>query len=157
MAEPVVIPSVSALKSFVGQKLGPSEWTPVSQEQIEAFARATGDHQWIHTDVERARRESPFGGPVAHGYLTISLAPVLLPTIVEVRGVRMAVNYGLEKMRLPAPVPSGARVRLSAELKNVREMPGGAARATIGLTFEVEGSEKPACTADAVYIYFPAS
>jgi acyl dehydratase len=156
MADPLVIPSVSALKSFVGQKLGPSEWVTVGQEQIDAFARATGDHQWIHVDVERARRESPFGGPIAHGYLTIALAPVLLPRLVEVKGVRMAVNYGLDKMRLPAPVPAGARVRLAAELKNVREMPSGAAHTTIGLVFEVEGGDKPVCTADAIYLYFPA-
>jgi acyl dehydratase len=155
MAEPVVIPSVSALKSFVGQRLGPSEWVTVGQEQIDAFARATGDHQWIHVDVDRARRESPFGGPIAHGYLTIALAPVLLPMLVEVKGVRMAVNYGLEKMRLPAPVPAGGRVRLTAELKNVREMPSGAAHTTIGLVFEVEGGDKPVCTADAIYLYFP--
>jgi acyl dehydratase len=155
VSEPVVIPNVAALKSFVGQKLGPSGWVTVGQEQIDAFARATGDQQWIHVDVERARRESPFKGPIAHGYLTISLAPVLLPTLVRVDGLRMAVNYGLEKMRLPAPVPSGARVRLAAELKNVREMPGGGARATWSLTFEVEGSDKPACVADAVYVYFP--
>jgi len=156
MSEPLVIPSVSALKSFVGQKLGPSEWVTVGQEQIDAFARATGDHQWIHVDVERARRESPFGGPIAHGYLTIALAPVLLPRLVEVKGVRLAVNYGLDKMRLPAPVPAGARVRLTAELKGVREMSSGAARATIGLTFEAEGSERPVCTADVIYLYFPA-
>jgi acyl dehydratase len=155
VAEPVSIPSISALKSFVGQKLGPSEWVTVAQRQIDAFAQATGDHQWIHVDVERARRESPFKGPIAHGYLTISLAPALLPTIVQVGGVRMGVNYGLEKMRLPAPVPSGARVRLLAELKNVREMPGGGARATWSLSFEVEGGDKPACVADAIYVYFP--
>jgi acyl dehydratase len=155
MADPLVIPSVSALKGFIGQKLGPGEWVTVGQEQIDAFARATGDHQWIHVDVERARRESPFGGPIAHGYLTIALAPVLLPKLVEVQGVRMAVNYGLEKMRLPAPVPAGARVRLTAELKNVRELPSGAAHTTIGLVFEVEGGEKPVCTADAIYLYFP--
>jgi acyl dehydratase len=156
MADPLVIPGVSALKGFIGQKLGPSDWVTVGQEQIDAFARATGDHQWIHVDVERARRDSPFGGPIAHGYLTIALAPVLLPMLVEVKGVRMAVNYGLEKMRLPAPVPSGSRVRLTAELKNVREMPSGAAHTTIGLVFEVEGGDKPVCTADAIYLYFPA-
>ena len=155
MAGPLVIPSVSALKVFVGRRVGPGEWVTVSQEQIDAFARATGDHQWIHVDVERARRESPFGGPIAHGYLTIALAPVLLPKLVEVRGARMAVNYGLEKMRLPVPVPAGARVRLTAELKNVRELPSGAAHTTIGLVFEVEGGEKPVCTADAIYLYFP--
>jgi acyl dehydratase len=92
----------------------------VTQALVDAFAEATGDHQWIHVDVERAKRESPFKQPIAHGYLTISLAPVLLPQVVRVEGVRMAVNYGLESMRLPAPVPSGARVRMSAELKDVR-------------------------------------
>jgi len=152
---PTVVPGIGALKSFVGQKLGTSDWVTVSQEQIAAFAQATGDHQWIHDDVERARRESPFKQPIAHGYLTISLAPVLLPQVVRVEGVRMAVNYGLESMRLPAPVPSGARVRMSAELKDVREMPGGGARATWGLTFEVEGGGKPACVADAIYVYLP--
>ena len=152
---PTVVPSIGSLKSFVGQKLGASDWTTVSQQQIQAFAEATGDHQWIHVDVERARRESPFKQPIAHGYLTIALAPVLLPQVVRVEGVRMAVNYGLESMRLPAPVPSGARVRMSAELKDVREMPGGGARATWGLTFEVEGGGKPVCIADAIYVYLP--
>ena len=150
-----VVPSIGALKSLVGQKLGVSDWVTVSQQQINSFAEATGDHQWIHVDVERAKRESPFKQPIAHGYLTISLAPVLLPQVVRVEGVRMAVNYGLESMRLPAPVPAGARVRMSAELKDVREMPGGGARATFGLAFEVEGGGKPACIADAIYVYYP--
>ena len=152
---PTIVPGIGALKSLVGQKLGASEWTTVSQKQIDAFAEATGDHQWIHVDVERAKRESPFKQPIAHGYLTISLAPVLLPQVVRVEGVKMAVNYGLESMRLPAPVPSGSRVRMSAELKDVREMPNGGARATWSLTFEVEGSAKPVCVADAIYVYLP--
>lgn len=156
MSEPSIIPSVSALKDWVGRKLGPSDWVAVEQSRIDAFAEATGDHQWIHVDPERAKRESPFGGPIAHGYLTLSLAPALLPQIVRVEGVRMGVNYGVEKMRLPAPVPAGARVRLSGEIKDVREMPGGGARVTIGMTFEVEGGAKPACVADAIYIYYPA-
>jgi len=156
VSEPSVIPGVSALKEWVGRKLGPSDWVMVEQSRIDAFAEATGDHQWIHVDVERARRESPFGGPIAHGYLTLSLAPALLPQIVRVDGVRMGVNYGVEKMRLPAPVPSGARVRLSGEIKDVREMPGGGARVTFGMTFEVEGGGKPACVADAIYVYYPA-
>jgi acyl dehydratase len=155
MTAPTVIPGLAALKDFVGRPLGPSEWVRVSQRQIDAFAEATGDHQWIHVDPERARRDSPFGGPIAHGYLTVALAPALLPRIVRIDGVRMAVNYGLDKMRLPAPVPAGARVRLTAELRAVREMPGGGAHATWGLTFEVEGSEKPACVAEAIYVYFP--
>jgi acyl dehydratase len=156
MATPTVIPSIGALKQFVGKPLGSSDWVTVTQEQIDAFAEATGDHQWIHVDVERARTQSPFKTTIAHGYLTISLAPALLPQLVRVEGIRMGVNYGLDKMRLPAPVPAGARVRLTAAIKDVREMPGGAARATFGLTFEVEGGSKPACSADAIYVYYPA-
>jgi acyl dehydratase len=152
---PIVVPSIGALKSMVGQKLGVSEWVTITQQQINSFAEATGDHQWIHVDVERAKRESPFKQPIAHGYLTISLAPVLLQQIVRVEGVRMAVNRGLESMRLPAPVLAGARVRMSAELKDVREMSGGSARVTFGMVFEVEGGGKPACIADAIYVYSP--
>jgi len=156
MPTPTVIPSVAALKQFMGKPLGSSDWVTVTQAQIDAFAAATGDHQWIHVDVERARTQSPFKTTIAHGYLTISLAPALLPQIVRVEGIRMGVNYGLDKMRLPAPVPAGARVRLSAKLEDVREMPGGAARATFNLVFEVEGGTKPACSADAIYVYYPA-
>lgn len=156
MPSATVIPSVAALKQFVGKPLGTSEWVTVAQAQIDAFAQATGDHQWIHVDAERARTQSPFGATIAHGYLTISLAPALLAQLVRVEGIRMGVNYGLDKMRLPAPVPAGARVRLSAEIKDVREIPGGAARVTFGLAFAVEGGTKPACTADAIYVYYPA-
>lgn len=155
MADPVVIPNIPALKSFIGQRLGPTEWKTIGQDQIDAFARATGDHQWIHVDIERARRESPFGGTIAHGYFTLSLVPALLPELVDVQNVQMAVNSGIEKMRLPAPVPAGSRVRMSAEYKHVREMPGGRARATIAVSVEVEGGNKPACIADVVYLYFP--
>jgi len=155
MSSPTVIPSVRALKQFVGKSLGASNWVTVSQDQINAFADATGDHQWIHVDVERARRESPFKGTIAHGYLTLSLAPSLLPEIFRVEGARLGVNYGIEKMRLPAPVPAGARVRVLAELKDVRDMPGGGARATFGLVFEIEGGAKPTCVADAIYVYYP--
>lgn len=154
MASPTVIPDLPSLKQFVGKHLGWSDWVTVTQQQIQLFADATGDHQWIHVDVERAKQQSPFKGPIAHGYLTIALAPALLPQIVRVEGIRMGVNYGLDKMRLPAPVPAGARVRLGAELKDVRDMPNGGARATFGLVFEVEGGTKPVCTADAIYVYF---
>ncbi len=155
MSTPTVIPSIADLKSFVGKRLGPSKWVVVSQERINAFAEATGDHQWIHVDPERAAADSPFGGPIAHGYLTLALGPALLPEVIRVDGVRHIVNYGINKMRLPAPVPAGGRVRLSLDVKNVREISGGAARACMGLTFEVEGNAKPACTAEAVYVYFP--
>jgi acyl dehydratase len=153
--EPTLIGSIGEIKSYVGKRLGPSQWIEVSQSRIDLFAEATGDHQWIHVDPARAAKESPFGGTIAHGYLTIALAPVLLPQIVEVRGASMVVNYGLEKMRLPTPVPSGAKVRLSGEIKGVRELKGGAARVVVSLAFEVQGERRPACTAEAVYVYFP--
>jgi acyl dehydratase len=155
MADPTVVPDIPSLKSLTGRQLGESEWVTISQEQIDAFAEATGDHQWIHVDVERARRESPFQRTIAHGYLTLSLGPVLLPQIVRVEGIRMGVNYGLDKLRFPAPVPAGSRVRLAAELKDVRDMPGGGVRATFELTFEVEGGSKPACVAEALFVYYP--
>jgi acyl dehydratase len=155
MATPTVIPGLPALKQFVGRSLGATDWVVVTQEQIDRFADATGDHQWIHVDVERAKKESPFQGTIAHGYLTISLAPALLPQLVRVDGIRMGVNYGIDSMRLPSPVPAGAKLRLAATLKDVREMPGGAgARVTYALTFEVEGAAKPACVADVVYVYY---
>jgi len=154
MASLTVIPDLAALKGFVGRPLGPTDWIEVPQSQIDAFAKATGDHQWIHVDVERAKRESPFRGTIAHGYLTIALAPALLPQIVRVEGIRMGVNYGIDSMRLPAPLPAGGRIRLAAQVKDVREMPGGAARVTFALTFELEGGAKPVCVADVVYVYY---
>jgi acyl dehydratase len=154
MSNPTVVAGIANLKPLVGKPLGVSDWITVTQEQIDRFAEATGDHQWIHCDVERAKRESPFQGTIAHGYLTISLAPALMPQVVRVDGVRMGVNYGVDKMRLPAPVPAGARLRMSAELKDVRDLPGGGARATFGLAFEVEGQAKPVCVADVIYVYY---
>ncbi len=155
MASPTVIPDIPSIKEFIGKPLGQSDWITISQEQIHDFARATGDHQWIHVDVERAQNESPFGGPIAHGYLTMSLAPTLLPQLMRVDNSSRTINYGADKVRLPVPVPAGARVRLSAQIKHVRNVPGGAARVTIALTFHVEGKTRPCCTADAIYVYFP--
>jgi len=142
------------LKSLVGQELGMSDWHTITQQEVQLFADATHDQQWIHVDPERCKRESPFGGPIAHGYYTLSLAPALLGQILQVRGVRMGVNYGLNKMRLPSPVPVGSRIRLRATLNGYEDFPGGAA-GTIGLTFEVEGQPKPACVAEAIYRYYP--
>jgi acyl dehydratase len=150
-----VVPEISGLKERIGTDLGTSDWIEVSQERIDAFADATGDHQWIHVDVDRAKSESPFEGTIAHGYLTIALAPALLPKLLHVEGVSRIVNYGIDKLRLPAPVPAGGRVRLSASIKNVRDLPMGGARVTFALSFEVEGGTKAACVADAVYVYFP--
>jgi acyl dehydratase len=155
MASPTIIPSISAIKDYLGVPLGPGDWVTVTQQQIDAFATATGDRQWIHIDVERAKRESPFQRTIAHGYLTMSLASAMLPSLVRVEKVGSIVNYGIDKMRLPAPVPAGGRLRLSAEINDVREMPNGAARVRIGLHFEIEGGAKPACTANAVFVYLP--
>jgi acyl dehydratase len=141
------VDGVAGVQALVGEHLGFSEWVTVTQEQVDAFADATGDHQWIHVDVERARAESPFGGPIAHGYLTLSLAPVLTAQILEVTGFRMAVNYGLDRVRFPSPVPVGSRVRASAVLEEATLLEGGALHVRMVVTLEVEGAEKPCCVA----------
>jgi acyl dehydratase len=146
------VQGLDELKAKVGEHLGYSDWHEVTQDQVNAFAAATGDHQWIHVDPERAK-SGPFGGPIAHGYLTLSLAPALLPQVLEVRGISMGVNYGLNKLRFPSPVPVGGKLRVGATLANVEDIQGGA-QATLDLTFEVEGKDKPACVAQAVYRYY---
>ncbi|MCH2169331.1 MaoC family dehydratase [Myxococcota bacterium] len=148
------IPSVSAIREFVGKELGVSDWIQIDQQRINDFAQATDDHQWIHCDAERAARESPFGTTVAHGYLTLALAPTLLREIVTVEGMTSALNAGCEKVRLSTPVLAGARLRMSASLANARRIPGSGMRTTLSLTFEIEGEEKPACVARVHYIYF---
>lgn len=146
------IDGLDGLRAAVGSHLGHSDWLTVTQEQVNRFADATGDLQWIHVDPERAKT-GPFGGPIAHGYLTLSLAPALLGSILQVQGFAMGVNYGLDRLRFPAPVPVGARLRLGATLAAVDEVPGGA-QATLELVFEVEGQRKPACVATALYRYY---
>ena len=145
---------IDGLRSKISEEFG--EWGPdvaVTQEMINKFAELTGDHQWIHVDPERCKRESPFGGPIAHGYYTLSLAPHLLGQILKVDGVRMGVNYGLNKMRLPAPLPVGSRVRARATLNGWEPVAGGGS-ATIGVTFEVENQAKPTCVAEVIYRYY---
>ncbi len=151
----LVIPDIPSLKPLVGKELGVSDWLLISQERINLFAEATLDRQWIHVDVERAKRESPFGGTIAHGHLTASLAPHLLSQIVEVQGARMLVNPGIEKMRFRTPVPAGARLRMRATLRALRDLPGGAVRATVRIRFEIEGESKPAAFGDALLVYYP--
>ena len=143
---------IDDLKARVGEDLGHSEWMEITQERVNQFADATGDHQWIHIDPERAKA-GPFGGPIAHGYLTISLAPVLLGSVIRVDGISMGVNYGLNKLRFPSPVPVGSKLRLGAVLANVEDVAGGV-QVTMDLTFEVDGQAKPACVAQAVYRYY---
>ena len=142
------------LKPAVGQHLGYSDWLEISQERIDQFADATDDHQWIHVDPVRAK-QGPFGACIAHGYLTLSLVNRFLPQIVEVRGISMGVNYGANRLRFPAPVPVGARIRGGAELVEAEDVKGGV-QATIRVTVEIEGSQRPACVVDTISRYFPA-
>jgi acyl dehydratase len=144
------VDGVEGVQSLVGQHLGWSDWVTITQEQVNQFADATGDHQWIHVDPERATKESPFGGPIAHGYLTLSLVPDLLPQIVEITGFRMGVNYGTEKVRFPAPVPVGSRVRAGATLASATPFEGGVAM-NMEVTVEVEGASKPSMVATVVF------
>jgi acyl dehydratase len=145
---------IAELKAKVGEHLGYSDWTTITQEQVNLFADATGDHQWIHVDPERAKKESPFGGPIAHGYLTLSLGPLLMPQILRVEGVKMGVNYGAGKVRFPSPVPVGSKLRLGAELVSVEDVGGGGAQVTMRFTFECEGAPKPSCVAEIIFRYY---
>ena len=153
--EMLKIPSLAAVKDCSGASLGPSEWLAITQERIDTFANATDDHQWIHCDIERAGRESPYKTTIAHGYLTLSLAPELLAQIISIGGWETAVNTGLEKLRFYSPVPSGSRVRLHGEIKDARDLPNGGVRVTFAIRIEVEGAERPALRASVVYIYLP--
>ena len=155
MASPLIIPDVASLPEFEGRDLGATEWQSIAQTQIDAFAEATGDHQWIHVDRERAKRESPFGTTIAHGYLTLALAPALLPELVVVENCSQIVNYGIEKLRLREPVLAGSRVRLAASIKGVRRVPGGAMRLSLAVRFDVEGAKRPAGSGELIFIYFP--
>ncbi|NYJ07364.1 MaoC family dehydratase [Petropleomorpha daqingensis] len=141
--------TLAELPSLVGEELGTSDWIEVTQERVNLFADATNDHQWIHVDVERANRESPFGGPIAHGYLTLSLLIPMWSQVLTVTDVKMAVNYGLNKVRFPAPVPVGSKVRLTATLKDVEEIKGGY-QLTAAATIERDGGDKPVCIAELV-------
>ena len=140
--------SVADLRDAVGKHLGYSDWHVIDQERVNLFADATGDHQWIHVDPERARG-GPFGTTVAHGFLTLSLLPLFLPEVYSVEGVRMAVNYGLNKVRFPAPLPVGSRVRGGLELVDVADVEGGV-QVTARVTVEAEGAPKPCCVAESL-------
>jgi len=145
---PRVINGVDELKSLVGEHIGYSDWVEITQDQVNQFADATGDHQWIHVDVERAK-EGPFGGPIAHGYLTLSLGPVLQTQVFRLEGFTMGVNYGANKIRFPAPVPVGSKLRLGVKLLSVEDIAGGVQMVS-EFTFEVEGAAKPSCVAEVL-------
>ena len=136
---------VEGVKGLIGQQIGPSEWREVTQEDINTFADLSGDHQWIHVDVERAKEESPFGGTIAHGNLTLSLIDGFRQDLISASGFQLGVNYGWNKIRFPAPVPAGAKVRASAEVVELDEVGGGWWQMVTRFTVEVEGSEKPCC------------
>lgn len=140
---------ISDLQALVGQELGVSGWMTITQEQINQFAQATGDHQWIHVDPARAA-QGPFGTTVAHGFLTLSLLPVLLESCFTIADSPMGLNYGLNRVRFPAPVPVGSRLRARAVLQQFEPLPGGGAQLTLDVTIEREGQDKPVCAAQVL-------
>ena len=142
------ITGLAELRAAEGETLGTSDWHEVTQQDIDAFADATGDHQWIHVDPERAK-DTPFGGTIAHGYYTLSLAPLLTNEIFAMDGFAFAINYGLNKVRFPAPVPVDSRVRATAKVAKLEDVPGGA-QMTLELTFERDGGEKPVCVSETL-------
>src|SRR4051794_22020956 len=146
-----VLDGPQAVLDATGTHLGYSDWLEVTQARVDQFAEATGDHQWIHVDPVRAK-DGPFGGTIAHGYLTMSLSNYFLPLIYDVQGFDLGINYGANKVRFPAPVPVGARIRGRAELLTAEEIPGGV-QTVVTITIEIEGSAKPACIIEAVSRY----
>jgi acyl dehydratase len=140
--------SIDELRGAVGEQLGPSEWHTIGQQQINLFADATGDHQWIHVDIEKAKA-GPFGGPIAHGFLTLSMLPLLAHEVYAVQNVKMGINYGLNKVRFPSPVPVDSKVRGTVVLASVDDIPGGV-QVVATVTVEAEGIAKPVCVAEFV-------
>jgi acyl dehydratase len=153
MANPRLIDSIETVQSLVGEDLGVSDWLTITQERIDMFGEATNDKQWIHCDPVRAKAESPYGGTIAHGHLTMSLAPSMLQQIVDFRA-NMLVNPGVERVRLRTPVRCGDRIRMHAALKAIRMLPDDGVRATIAIKFEIEGQKRPAAFGDVLLVYF---
>jgi acyl dehydratase len=143
------------LKACVGEDLGETDWLEIDQARINLFADATGDHQWIHVDIEKAK-QGPFGGPIAHGYLTASLANYFLPQLIDVQGTSMGVNYGCDKIRFPSPVPVGSKVRGTGSLTSVEETKDGGIQAKITVKIEVKGQDRPACIIETISRFYPA-
>ncbi|MEW2522095.1 MaoC family dehydratase [Actinacidiphila alni] len=152
MPQPRIFASPDELRAAVGEQLGRTEWLEIDQKRIDLFAEATGDHQWIHVDPDKAAL-GPFGATIAHGFLTLSLIPSLTPQLMRVEGVRMGVNYGVNKVRFPAPVPVGSRLRATAEIADVSEV-GGGIQLTTKVTIEREGGDKPVCVAETVARFY---
>jgi acyl dehydratase len=146
----ITVNGIDELKALEGRPIGPSEWREVTQADIDTFAELSRDHQWIHVDVERAKTESPFGTTVAHGNLTLSMIDGFRPQLLESSGFKLGVNYGWNKVRFPAPVPAGSRIRATGEVLSVDDLGGGWHQIVQRWTIEVEGTEKPACVAESV-------
>ncbi|MBD3641560.1 MAG: MaoC family dehydratase [Marinobacter sp.] len=149
--------AINDLESYKGVVIGHSPWTAISQDMINAFADATGDHQWIHVDVERAKRESPWRSPVAHGYLTASLIPMLNSQVLKVTGTEATINYGLDKLRFPSAVKAGAQIRSKVELQDLTRVDARRVLATYHTTIEIRGEDKPACVAHNLAMYILGS
>ena len=143
------IKGLAGVKELVGQHLGYSDYLEITQERVDQFAEATGDHQWIHVDPVRAK-DGPFGGTIAHGYLTLSIGPLLAPQVCYISGLSMGVNYGCGKVRFPAPVPVGSKLRLGIEVKDFESTGAGQGQITYVYTFEIEGAAKPSCVAEVI-------
>lgn len=143
------IASVAELRELVGQEIAVTEWFTVNQERVNQFAEATGDHQWIHLDIERSKKESPYGTTIAHGFLTLSLLPMIMQSAVSMPEAKLSVNYGLNKVRFPAPVPVGSKVRGRLAVKDVEDIEGGV-QVTWAVTIEREGGDKPVCVAESI-------
>ncbi|MFP6607305.1 MAG: MaoC family dehydratase [Myxococcota bacterium] len=152
---PTLFENPAELQNSIGEHLGYSDWLTITQARIDLFAEATGDHQWIHVEPERAK-EGPFGACIAHGYLTQSLVNYFLPQIVEVRGIAMGINYGSDRVRFPAPVPVGSRIRGGGELISAESTRDDAIQAVVRVTVEIEGSDRPGCVIDTISRYYPA-
>jgi acyl dehydratase len=151
---PLVVETPRALKDFVGREIAVTDWFTVSQDRIRQFAEATGDHQWIHLDRERAKRESPYGTTIAHGFLTLSLISQFMKQAVEVRdGVRMSINYGVNKVRFPAAVPADSQIRARVSLQSLKELPDSI-EAIFSVSIEGQGNNKPCCVAETIARYY---
>jgi acyl dehydratase len=146
----ITVTGLDELQTLTGRDLGHSSWLEITQDRLNTFADATGDHQWIHVDPERAR-SGPFHGTIAHGYLTLSLVIPLFSELLEIRGIRMGINYGLDKVRFPHPVPVGSKIRLAARVAGVEPVAGDGVQMALDFTVEIDGVEKPACVARAIY------
>jgi len=150
----LVVAKPADLPNHVGADLGETDWLEISQERINTFAEATGDHQWIHVDVEKAK-DGPFGAPIAHGYLTASLANLFLPQLLEVQNASMGVNYGCDKIRFPSPVPVGSKIRGTGAVTSVDETKDGGFQAKVTITIQIEGSDRPACVIETISRFYP--